>query len=155
MAPQARDSVLVATGRNGRTRDDFSRGESIARAVDRRRPGSRACLAAREVAAGQGDLGFCCRVGGVFNARLPLWRAPNRPGFEPRCDRGAEERNRSPGTMHTYMPILWKRKAFGWVITTLNGQLSIDNHDLLVAATQGLTGLGLFPLIRPGSLVRL
>ena len=53
------------------------------------------------------------------------------------------------------MLIIGEPKAFGWGITTLNGQLSIDNHDLLVAATQGLTGLGLFPLIRPGSLVRL
>jgi hypothetical protein len=72
--------------------------DSIARTVDRRRPGSRACLAAMEAAAGQGDLSFCCRVGRVFNARLLLRRALNRPGFEPRCDRGAEERNRSPGT---------------------------------------------------------
>jgi hypothetical protein len=57
--------------------------------------------------------------------------------------------------MHTYMPIIWERMAFGWGITTLNGQQSIDNHYLLVAATQGLTGLGLFLLILPDSLVRL
>ena len=60
--------------------------------------------------------------------------------------------------VHTYMPIIEERKAFGWGITTLptlNGQQSIDNQYLLLAATQGLTGLGLFLLILSGSLIRL
>jgi O-antigen ligase len=51
-----------------------------------------------------------------------------------------------------------QRKLFGWGITTLptmNGQRSIDNQYLLLAATQGLTGLGLFLTILVGSGVRL
>jgi O-antigen ligase len=60
--------------------------------------------------------------------------------------------------IRTYMPIIRERKAFGWGITTLpdlNGQRSIDNQYLLLAATQGLTGLGLFLMILLGSGVRL
>jgi len=60
--------------------------------------------------------------------------------------------------LRTYMPIIKERKAFGWGITTLpnvNGQRSIDNQYLLLAATQGLTGLGLFLMILLGSGVRL
>ena len=58
----------------------------------------------------------------------------------------------------TFMPIIKERKAFGWGITTLptlHGQRSIDNQYLLLAATQGLTGLGLFLVILLGSTVRL
>jgi hypothetical protein len=57
-----------------------------------------------------------------------------------------------------YTPIIEERKAFGWGFTTLpvvNGQQSVDNEYLLVAATQGLTGLGLFVTILLGSGVRL
>ena len=60
--------------------------------------------------------------------------------------------------VRTYMPLIRARKAFGWGVTTvpiLNGQKSIDNQYLLVAAAQGLTGLGLFLLILLGSAVRL
>jgi hypothetical protein len=60
--------------------------------------------------------------------------------------------------LRTYMPIIRERKAFGWGITTLpdlNEQRSIDNQYLLLAATQGLTGLGLFLMILLGSGVRL
>ncbi|MGO9335886.1 MAG: O-antigen ligase family protein [Terracidiphilus sp.] len=60
--------------------------------------------------------------------------------------------------IRTFMPIIKERKAFGWGITTLptlNGQRSIDNEYLLLAATQGLTGLGLFLLILLGSITRL
>jgi O-antigen ligase len=60
--------------------------------------------------------------------------------------------------VRTYMPIIKERKAFGWGITTLpdlNGQRSIDNQYLLLAATQGLTGLGLFLMILLASGVRL
>jgi hypothetical protein len=56
------------------------------------------------------------------------------------------------------MPIIKQHMAFGWGITTLpelNGQRSIDNEYLLLAATQGLTGLGLFLMILLGSGVRL
>jgi hypothetical protein len=58
----------------------------------------------------------------------------------------------------TYMPIIKERKVFGWGITTLpslNGQRSVDNQYLLLAATQGLVGLGLFSLILMASGVRL
>jgi hypothetical protein len=58
----------------------------------------------------------------------------------------------------TFVPLIKQRPAFGWGITTLptaNGQKSIDNQYLLLAATQGLTGLTLFLLILAGSLVRL
>jgi len=58
----------------------------------------------------------------------------------------------------TFIPIIEQRKAFGWGITTLpamNGQMSVDNEYLLLAATQGLTGLALFLLILSGSIVRL
>jgi uncharacterized membrane protein len=60
--------------------------------------------------------------------------------------------------LNTYMPIIKERKAFGWGITTLpklNGQGSIDNEYLLLAATQGLFGLGMFMLVLGGSAVRL
>jgi O-antigen ligase len=58
----------------------------------------------------------------------------------------------------SYIPIIKERKAFGWGITTLptlNGQKSIDNQYLLVAAQQGLTGLALFVLILLASGIRL
>jgi hypothetical protein len=58
----------------------------------------------------------------------------------------------------TFAPIIKERKAFGWGITTLptlNGQRSIDNQYLLLAATQGLVGLGLFLVILLGSTARL
>jgi hypothetical protein len=60
--------------------------------------------------------------------------------------------------VRTYMPLIRARKAFGWGYTTLpilNGQKSIDNQYLLLAAAQGLTGLALFLLILLGSAVRL
>jgi hypothetical protein len=60
--------------------------------------------------------------------------------------------------LSTYMPIIEQRKAFGWGITTmpaLNGQKSIDNEYLLLAAMQGFVGLGLFLIILLGSAVRL
>jgi hypothetical protein len=60
--------------------------------------------------------------------------------------------------LDSYIPLIKQHKAFGWGITTLptvNGQKSVDNQYLLVAATQGLTGLGLFLLILAGSGVRL
>ena len=60
--------------------------------------------------------------------------------------------------IRTFLPIIKERPAFGWGITTLptlNGQRSIDNQYLLLAATQGLTGLGLFLLILLGSIARL
>jgi hypothetical protein len=58
----------------------------------------------------------------------------------------------------TYIPLIEQRKAFGWGITTLpsmHGHMSVDNEYLLVAATQGLTGLGLLLMILLGSAVRL
>jgi hypothetical protein len=60
--------------------------------------------------------------------------------------------------IQTFVPIIKERPAFGWGITTLptlNGQRSIDNEYLLLAATQGLVGLGLFLLVLFGSTVRL
>jgi hypothetical protein len=60
--------------------------------------------------------------------------------------------------VRTFVPIIEQRPAFGWGITTLpalNGLKSIDNEYLLLAATQGLTGLGLFVAILLGSVVRL
>jgi hypothetical protein len=60
--------------------------------------------------------------------------------------------------IQTYMPLIRERKAFGWGITMLpvmNGQKSVDNEYLLLAAAQGLTGLGLFLMILAGSAVRL
>ena len=60
--------------------------------------------------------------------------------------------------VRNFIPIIKERPAFGWGITTLptlNGQRSIDNEYLLLAATQGLTGLGLFMLILLGSITRL
>jgi hypothetical protein len=60
--------------------------------------------------------------------------------------------------VRTFVPIIEQRPVFGWGITTLpalNGQKSIDNQYLLLVATQGLTGLGLFLVILMGSVVRL
>jgi hypothetical protein len=60
--------------------------------------------------------------------------------------------------LRTYIPLIEERKAFGWGITTLptmHGHASVDNEYLLLAAAQGLTGLGLFLMILLGSGVRL
>jgi len=60
--------------------------------------------------------------------------------------------------LRNFIPIIKQRPAFGWGITTLptlNGQRSIDNEYLLLAATQGITGLTLFVLILLGSTIRL
>ena len=60
--------------------------------------------------------------------------------------------------LRTFVPLIEQRKAFGWGITTLptmNGQKSVDNEYLLVAASQGLTGLGLFLAVLLGSMLRL
>jgi hypothetical protein len=55
--------------------------------------------------------------------------------------------------IHNYVPAVMLRKAFGWGITTypaIGGQKSIDNEYLVVAVTQGLTGLALFLAILAG-----
>ena len=60
--------------------------------------------------------------------------------------------------IQTYLPLIRERKAFGWgtlTLPTMNGQKSVDNQYLLLAAAQGLTGLGLFLLILFGSGARL
>jgi O-antigen ligase len=60
--------------------------------------------------------------------------------------------------IRTFVPLIEQRPVFGWGITTLptmNGQKSVDNQYLLLAAAQGFTGLTLFLLILAGSLVRL
>jgi len=60
--------------------------------------------------------------------------------------------------IQAYMPLIRQRPVFGWGITTLpvmNGQKSVDNQYLLVAAAQGLTGLALFLMILAGSGARL
>jgi O-antigen ligase len=60
--------------------------------------------------------------------------------------------------LRSYMPIIRQRKLLGWGITTLptlNGQRSVDNEYLLLAAEQGLTGLALFLAILLSSGVRL
>jgi len=57
-----------------------------------------------------------------------------------------------------YAPVVMQRKAFGWGITTLptvNGQVSIDNEYLMLAATEGFTGLALFLAIVTGSAAKL
>jgi O-antigen ligase len=60
--------------------------------------------------------------------------------------------------LHSYLPLVAKRKVFGYGITnlpTINGQKSIDNEFLWLAATQGLVGLGLFLAIGAGCGMRL
>jgi len=60
--------------------------------------------------------------------------------------------------LRSYLPLVAKRMAFGYGVTnlpTINGQKSIDNEFLWLAATQGLTGLGLFLAIGVGSGLRL
>jgi len=60
--------------------------------------------------------------------------------------------------LHSYLPLIAQRKAFGYGVTNLpevNGQKSIDNEFLWLAATQGLTGLGLFLAIGAGCGMRL
>jgi len=60
--------------------------------------------------------------------------------------------------IRTYLPLIRERKAFGWgtlTLPTMNGQKSVDNEYLLLAAAQGLTGLGLFLFILLGSGIRL
>jgi hypothetical protein len=57
-----------------------------------------------------------------------------------------------------YTPMVMERKAFGWGITTLpavDGQVSIDNEYLMLAVTEGFTGLAVFLAIVAGSAVKL
>lgn len=57
-----------------------------------------------------------------------------------------------------YTPLAMERKAFGWGITTLpavNGQVSIDNQYLMLAVTEGFTGLVVFLAIVTGSAAKL
>jgi O-antigen ligase/polysaccharide polymerase Wzy-like membrane protein len=57
-----------------------------------------------------------------------------------------------------YTPLVMERKAFGWGITTLpavNGQVSIDNQYLMLAVTEGFTGLAVFLAIVTGSALKL
>jgi O-antigen ligase len=57
-----------------------------------------------------------------------------------------------------YTPLVMERKAFGWGITTLpavNGQASIDNQYLMLAVTEGFTGLVVFLAIVTGSAAKL
>jgi O-antigen ligase len=60
--------------------------------------------------------------------------------------------------LRNYAPIIMERKAFGWGISAhpeVNGQTSIDNEFLMLAVTQGFTGLGLFLAIVAGTATRL
>jgi hypothetical protein len=60
--------------------------------------------------------------------------------------------------VHNYIPAVLARKAFGWGITTrptMAGQESIDNEYLVLAVTQGFTGLFLFLAIVGGCAARL
>ena len=60
--------------------------------------------------------------------------------------------------IRNYKPIVMLHKAFGWGISNfpvMGGQQSIDNEYLLLAVTQGFTGLGLFLAILAGSGARL
>jgi len=57
-----------------------------------------------------------------------------------------------------YLPVVLDRKAFGWGITTypkVSGQQSIDNQYLLLAVTQGFTGVALFLAIAGACAIRL
>ena len=57
-----------------------------------------------------------------------------------------------------YIPMVMQRKAFGWGITTVpavNGQVSIDNEYLMLAVTEGFTGLAVFLAIVAGSAAKL
>jgi O-Antigen ligase len=57
-----------------------------------------------------------------------------------------------------YTPLVMERKAFGWGVTTLpavNGQVSIDNQYLMLAVTEGFTGLAAFLAIVAGSALKL
>lgn len=57
-----------------------------------------------------------------------------------------------------FTPLIMERKAFGWGISdypAVNGQKSIDNQFLMLAVTQGFTGLGLFLAVVAGTAVRL
>ena len=60
--------------------------------------------------------------------------------------------------LRNYAPIIMERKAFGWGISAhpeVNGQTSIDNEFLMLAVTQGFTGLGLFLAIVAGTATQL
>ena len=57
-----------------------------------------------------------------------------------------------------YTPMVIERKGFGWGITTVpavNGQVSIDNEYLMLAVTEGFTGLAVFLAIVAGSAAKL
>ncbi|MGA3262817.1 MAG: O-antigen ligase family protein [Terracidiphilus sp.] len=60
--------------------------------------------------------------------------------------------------LKNYAPIVMEHKAFGWGISAhpdVNGQKSIDNDYLMLAVTQGFTGLGLFLAVVAGTVARL
>lgn len=60
--------------------------------------------------------------------------------------------------LKNYLPLVMEHKAFGWGISNYpaaNGQKSIDNQFLMLAVTQGLTGLAVFLAILAGTAGRL
>ncbi len=60
--------------------------------------------------------------------------------------------------LNNYMPLVMEHKAFGWGISNypaVNGQKSIDNQFLMLAVTQGFTGLMAFLAVMAGTVGRL
>jgi O-antigen ligase len=60
--------------------------------------------------------------------------------------------------LSNYLPLVMEHKAFGWGISNypaVNGQKSIDNDFLMLAVTQGFTGLVAFVAIVAGTAGRL
>ncbi len=60
--------------------------------------------------------------------------------------------------LKNYLPLVMEHKAFGWGISNypaVNGQKSLDNEFLMLAVTQGLTGLGVFLAVVAGTVRRL
>ncbi len=60
--------------------------------------------------------------------------------------------------LKNYLPLVMEHKAFGWGISNYpaaNGQKSIDNQFLMLAVTQGFTGLVVFLAIVAGTVGRL
>jgi O-antigen ligase len=60
--------------------------------------------------------------------------------------------------LKNYLPLVMEHKAFGWGVSNYpaaNGQKSIDNQFLMLAVTQGFTGLVVFLAIVAGTVGRL
>ena len=116
-------------------------------------------LLMRSFSAGKAAVVFAVLVAGLSVVAYNYGRAYTDKKLMQASDEEQRDAIYRRDLLSNYTPLVMERKAFGWGISSrpdVNGQKSIDNEFLMLAVTQGLTGLGLFLAIvgerRGGSL---